>query len=141
MEQRLAKPLAYPRFRAVLLAGFSVCALVLAAVGLYGVLAQLVALRTREFGVRRAVGAQTRDLVLLIARIGGIPVAAGLLAGIACALGLGRLIASLLYGLEPDDPATFAAIPLVLLIAAAVAMAVPARRASQVDPMAALREE
>ena len=141
MEQRLAKPLAYPRFRAVLLAAFSVCALILAAVGLYGVLAQLVALRTREFGVRRAVGAQTRDLVLLIARIGGIPVAAGLLAGIACALAFGRLIASLLYGLEPDDPSTFAAIPLVLLVVAAFAMAVPARRASQIDPMTALREE
>jgi putative ABC transport system permease protein len=141
MEQRLAKPLAYPRFRAVLLAAFSACALILAAVGLYGVLSQLVAFRTREFGVRRAVGAQTRDLILLIARLGGIPVAAGLLTGIVCALAFGRWIASLLYGLEPDDPATFAAIPLVLLLVAALAMAVPARRASQIDPMTALREE
>jgi putative ABC transport system permease protein len=141
MESRLAKPLAYPRFRAVLLAAFSVCALVLAAVGLYGVLAQVVAFRTREFGVRRAVGAQARDLILLVARLGGVPVAMGLLAGIGCALALGRVMGSLLYGLQPDDPAILAAIPIVLLAVAVAAMAAPARRASRIDPMAALREE
>jgi putative ABC transport system permease protein len=141
MEERLAKPLSYPRFRAVLLAAFSTCALVLAAVGLYGVLSQLVAFRTREFGVRRAVGAQTPDLILLVARLGGVPVAIGLAAGIGCALAFGRLMNGLLYGLQPDDPATFAAIPIVLLMVAVAAMAVPARRASRIDPMAALREE
>jgi putative ABC transport system permease protein len=141
MEERLAKPLSYPRFRAVLLAAFSTCALVLAAVGLYGVLSQLVAFRTREFGVRRAVGAQTPDLILLVARVGGVPVAIGLAAGIGCALAFGRLMKGLLYGLKPDDPATLAAIPVVLLVVAVTAMAVPARRASRIDPMTALREE
>jgi putative ABC transport system permease protein len=140
MEARLGKPLAYPRFRAALLTAFSACALLLAAVGLYGVLAQLVAMRTREIGVRRAVGAQTRDLIVLVARLGGIPVAIGLLAGIGCALAFGRVMNGLLYGLQADDPATFAAIPIVLAVVAAVAMAVPARRATRVDPMAALRD-
>ena len=141
MEQRLATPLAYPRFRAAVLAAFSGCALLLAAVGLYGVLAQLVARRTREIGVRRAVGAQTRDLVLLVAKSGGVPVAIGLAIGMGSTLGAGRLVRSLLYGLKPDDPATLATIPIVLLAVAAIAMAAPARRASRVDPMTALRED
>jgi putative ABC transport system permease protein len=141
MDVRLAKPLAYPRFRAALLAAFSVCALLLAAVGLYGVLAQLVAFRAREFGVRRAVGARARDLILLVASLGGVPVGIGLALGIGCALALGRVVGSLLYGLQADDPATLAAIPLVLLLVAASAMAAPALRAARIDPMTALREE
>jgi ABC-type antimicrobial peptide transport system permease subunit len=141
MEERLSKPLAYPRFRAELLAAFSACALVLAAVGLYGVLSQLEAFRTREFGLRRAVGAQTSDLIMLIAKSGGVPVAIGLVAGIGGSLAFGRVMNGLLYGLRPDDPATLAAIPMALLIVAIAAMAVPALRASRVDPMAALREE
>jgi ABC-type antimicrobial peptide transport system permease subunit len=91
--------------------------------------------------VRRAVGAQTRDLVLLVTKSGGVPVAIGLAIGMGSTLGAGRLVRSLLYGLKPDDPATLATIPIVLLAVAAIAMAAPARRASRVDPMTALRED
>ena len=141
LHTRLARILAYPRFRATVLASFALGALLLAAVGLHGVLSHLVTQRVPEFGVRRAVGAQTRDLLWLVARQGGIPVLAGLALGIGATLAFSRVLSNLLYGIQPADPATLAQVSLLLLAVAALAILLPARRAAQVDPMAALREE
>ncbi len=141
LQTRLSLLLAYPRFRATVLGAFALGALLLAAVGLNGVLSQLVAQRIPEFGVRRAVGAQTANLLWLVARQGGLPVIAGLLIGIGCTLAFSRILATLLYGIQPSDPETMVLVSLLLLLVAAFAMVLPARRAAQVDPMVALREE
>jgi putative ABC transport system permease protein len=141
MRSRLAPYLKYPQFRAVVLAAFSALAILHAAIGLYGVLAQFVAQRTREIGVRMALGAEGRNIVALVAKKGGLPVFAGLLLGLASSLALTRSLSNLLYGVSPDDPLTFAAVVLVMFAAASLAMIVPARRASRVDPMIALRSE
>jgi len=141
LTARLAKTLAYPRFRATVLAFFALSALLLSAVGLHGVLSQLVARRIPEFGVRRAVGAQTSDLLLLVARQGGVPVLAGLVAGICSTLAFNRVLANLLYGIRPADPGVLAAVSLMLLVVAGLAILLPARRAAYVDPMIALRDE
>ncbi len=141
LAARLEKMLAYPQFRASVLTFFSLSALLLAAVGLYGVLTQTVVQRTPEFGVRRAVGAQSSDLLMLVARQGGTPVLAGLAAGVACSLALSRVLSSLLYEIRPTDPRLLAAVSILLLAVAALAIAIPARRAASVDPMIALRDE
>src|SRR4029079_7070869 len=120
---------------------FALGALLLAAVGLHGVLTQLVTQRTPEFGVRRAVGAQTRDLLWLVARQGGIPVLAGLGVGLVCSLTFSRLLASLLYRIQPADPVMLGAASMTLVVVSALAIALPARRAASVDPMVALRDE
>jgi putative ABC transport system permease protein len=133
------KPLAYPRFRAALLGAFALCALMLAAVGLNGVLAQSVAQRTQEFGVRMAVGARSVDLAKLVTVESGVPVLGGLAVGIGASLLLGRLFGSLLYEVQPWDPASLLGAALVMLAAAAVAIAAPAKRAAMIDPMVALR--
>ncbi|HKW96454.1 MAG TPA: ABC transporter permease [Bryobacteraceae bacterium] len=141
VSARLAKVLAYPRFRALVLALFALGALMLSAVGLNGVLAQLVAQRTAEFGLRRAIGAQTHDLLWLTAVQGGGPVLAGLAAGLGLAVAFSRIVASLLYGIRGTDAQTLAVVSLALVAVAGVAIWAPARRAVRVDPMAALREE
>jgi putative ABC transport system permease protein len=141
LTARLSKTLAYPRFRATVLGFFALGALLLSAVGLHGVLSQLVAQRTPEFGVRRAVGAQTRDLILLVAKQGGVPVLAGLAAGILATIAFSRVLTGLLYGIQAVDPRVIAAVSATLLTAAGVAIVTPARRAARVDPMTALRDE
>ena len=141
LSARLAKTLAYPRFRAVVLTFFAVGALLLSAVGLHGVLAQLVAQRMPEFGVRRAVGAQEHDLLLLIVRQGGGPVLIGLVVGLSLAVVFGRVISGLLYGVQTADAGVLAAAALTLVMVAGLAIALPAVRAARVDPMVALREE
>lgn len=141
MEARLGKTLAYPRFRAVLSAAFAILALLLAAVGLHGVLAQFVAQRMPEFGLRMAVGAQTGDLFRLVAWQGGIPVLAGMALGLFSGFALTRSLSSILYGIKPGDPFTTVIVLLALLGAAGIAIARPAWRAARADPMAALRDE
>jgi ABC-type antimicrobial peptide transport system permease subunit len=136
-----SKALAYPRFRAMLLGAFAGLALVLAVVGLFGVLSQLVAQRTHEIGVRMALGAQEAAVLLMILREGLLLTGGGIILGIALACLLGRYLAVLLYGVRPTEPLLLAAMALVLLIAALIAMYLPARRASKVDPMVALRYE
>ncbi len=128
------------RFNAALLAGFAAAALALAATGLYGVLTFSVSRRTREIGVRMALGARARDVTRLIVGEGLRPVAAGAAIGMAAALLLARLIESLLFGVGTGDPLTFAAVPLVLGAACLAACWLPARRAARVDPMVALRQ-
>jgi putative ABC transport system permease protein len=141
LSQSLQQLLAYPRFRATVLSGFAAGALLLASIGLYGVLSQLVTSRTAEFGVRRAVGAQTSHLLLLIFRQGGIPVLAGLAGGVLLSLAVRRGLASLLFGIQAADPAILAGASAALLFAAFLAIMLPARRAALVDPMRALRED
>ena len=141
LNSRLSKKLAYPRFRAVVLTSFALGAMLLAAVGLHGVLSQFVAQRVPEFGVRRAVGAQTLDLLLLIGRQGGGPVIAGLAAGVAMTVACGRVLGSLLYGMHSADPSALGIVSAVLLLVAGLAILRPAIRAARVDPMMALRDE
>jgi len=129
------------RFSAVLLTGFSISALLLSAVGIYGVLAYSVAQRTREIGVRVALGAEPGRIISLVVGTGARLVIGGAIVGIAGALALTGLLKSLLYGIGPRDPWTFFMAPVVLLSVALVAAYVPARRAARLDPMDALRTE
>ncbi len=141
MRERVARLLAYPRFRALLLTAFAAFALLLATVGLSGVLRQFVVERRREISVRIAVGAAPRDIVRLIAVQAGRPVLVGLLGGLAGAVVLGRYLASVLYRVAPGDPTTLAVVSIVLVAAASAAAWLPARRAARVDPVVALRAE
>jgi putative ABC transport system permease protein len=129
------------RFRAQLVVAFAVLALALAMVGLFGVLAYSVQQRARDFGVRRALGASTGDVIRLVMKgaAGVIAIGAGI--GLALAIVLGRLLGSMLFGVRPMDPATFASVVLVLAVTAAASMAGPAWRATRVDPILALRQE
>jgi predicted permease len=139
MEDRVMMSLEKPRVYAVVLAWFGAFALLIAGVGLFGVLSSSVAQRTREIGVRSALGAQTRDIVALVLRqVLGI-VGVGLLLGSAAALAGVRFLSAFLYGISPRDTLTFATVPVVILTVAAVACLVPARRAARVDPLTALR--
>src|SRR5262249_24721466 len=133
--------LAYPRFRAALLAGFAALALVLAAVGLFGGFAPTVRPRPPQIGVRLALGAQARDVMKMVMREGLMLVCAGGVLGSGAAWALGRYLASLLYQVRGAEPVVMMAAIAVLLAAAALAIWTPARRASQVDPMVALKWE
>jgi hypothetical protein len=130
-----------PRFAARLFVAFAVVALALAALGLYALLAYAVASRTREMAIRMALGAKPADVRRLVARYGLRLTTVGLLFGLAAALLGGRLIETLLYGVSPRDPLTLAVAPVVLGAAAAVAVLLPAVRATRVDLAAALRDE
>jgi predicted permease len=137
----LRAQLATWRMAASLLSLFGVVALALAAIGLYGIIAYAVAHRTREIGIRMALGAQARDVLRLVMREGLVLAGVGIVIGVATALAAMRLIEAYLYGVSPADPVTFIAIPLLLGGVALVACWLPARRAARVDPMVALRIE
>jgi putative ABC transport system permease protein len=141
VAQRTDNSYAQDRFAALLMALFGGLGLVLSALGLYGLLSFQVARRTRELGVRSAVGARASDIVALVFRDGARLIAPGLALGLLGALAVTRLGAAQLHGVEPTDPPTYAAAGLVLCLAAALACWFPARRASRVDPMVALRAE
>jgi putative ABC transport system permease protein len=138
MDQVLAESISLRRVSMFLLAGFAALALLLAAIGIYGVLAQSVVQRTHEIGIRMAVGAQMRDVLKLILGHGMTLVALGIVTGIAGALGVTRLMTNLLFGVNAADPLTFAAISLLLAFVALLACYLPARRAAKLDPMIAL---
>jgi ABC-type antimicrobial peptide transport system permease subunit len=125
----------------VLIATFAVLALVLAMVGVFGVLAYSVQQRTREFGVRIALGADAKNVLSLVLGNAARMIGAGLVIGLALALVFAQVVAAFLFGVEPRDPVTFASVGVVLVITAMVACAVPALRAVRVDPVEAFRNE
>ncbi|MBA3385732.1 MAG: FtsX-like permease family protein [Chthoniobacterales bacterium] len=129
------------RMAAIALGSFGVLALVLAAVGIYGVMSHVVAGRTREIGLRMALGAQLSDVRGLILRQGMLLAAIGSIIGLALALGGAQMLKTLLYGVSASDPITFMIVATLLLVVALLACWIPARRASRVDPMIALRAE
>jgi putative ABC transport system permease protein len=139
LDARVLTSLARPRLYAIVLAGFALVALAIAAVGLYGVLSYSVAQRSRELALRSALGAARGDLVRLIARQALIIIAAGLIAGIAASSFLMRLISTQLYGVTASDPATYVLAPLFLMAVAALACIAPALRATRLDPLRLLR--
>ncbi len=139
MDEVFDDALARPRFLAELLVIFAAVALALAAVGTYGVLAYSVAERRREIGIRMALGASEGGVLTLVLRQGMLLAGIGLLVGLGGALAVTRVVSSLLFGVQPTDPATFAAVGLFMLAVALVACVVPALRATRVDPLVALR--
>jgi predicted permease len=141
MGERLARNVARPRMTAMLVSVFGVVALALAAIGIYGVISYSVTERTRELGVRMALGAGATDVVRLVVRQGTAPVVVGLAVGLVVAWASSRVLASLLFGIGTSDPVTFALATLFLGAVALLAAYLPARRATRVDPLAALRAE
>jgi putative ABC transport system permease protein len=132
---------ARPRFLTILMTLFSIVALAIATVGIYGVISYTVARRTKEFGLRMVLGAEPGRVVALVMRQGGAIVAGGVVAGVLAALGLTHLMRSVLFSVEPTDPATFAIVAVILAAVALGATFVPARRATRVDPLVTLRYE
>ena len=141
MDDVIGKFVAPRRFKLVLVGIFAILALVLSAVGLYGIVSYSVAERTHEIGVRMALGAQKGDVLQMVLREGLRPALLGVAIGVVGALALTRFLSSLLYGVTPTDPLTFVAVSLILIAVAMLACYIPARRAAKVDPMVALRYE
>jgi putative ABC transport system permease protein len=141
MDEILSDTYSRQRFSLLLLSGFSIASLMLAAIGIYGVLAYSVSERTREIGVRVALGAETGSIISLVLGSGARLIACGLSAGIAGALALSGLLRTMLFGVSPRDPLTFAMVPVVLAAVGLMAAYIPARRAAHLNPMDALRAE
>ena len=141
MRDWVSEDLAQPRFTMLLLGSFAAGALLLSAIGLYGVIAFAVTQRTREIGIRIALGAQYTSILRLVMQQGMLLTGIGLVIGIVATLALGRVMGSLLYGITPTDPATLLAVSLFLAAVALLAMYFPARRAATLDPMVALRTD
>jgi putative ABC transport system permease protein len=141
MDELVSTSVAQPRLNLSLLVAFALLALVLAAIGVYGVMAYAVTQRTQEFGIRMALGASSSDVLKQVFLEGGRLAVLGLALGLIAALGLAQLMSSLLFGVQPRDPATFIAAAAVLVLVALAACYIPARRATRVDPLVALRYE
>jgi len=129
------------RLWGVLFGVFASLALVLAAIGIYGVMSYMVSQRTREIGIHVALGASRATVLGLVIRNGFGLVVGGLAGGVAAALGLPQFVRSLLFGITANDPVTYAGVPLLLVVVALIACYIPARRAASVDPLIALRQE
>jgi len=141
MQQLVSGSVAQPHFRTMILAAFSLLALVMASIGIYGVMNYLVIQRTREFGIRLSLGATPSDVLRLVLRRAAVLIGAGTCLGLVGSVLLVRLITKLLFGTAPLDPLTFAAVPILLAAVALVASYIPARRATRIDPTVALRYE
>jgi len=141
MDRVVADATAQPRFEMLLFGIFGAVALLLAAVGIYGVMSYSVARRTREIGIRISLGAGRAQVLRMVVRQGMTQALLGTAVGIAGALLLSRLMAKMLYGVLPADPLTFSGVAIVLGLAALLASGIPARKATRIEPMAALRNE
>jgi len=141
LTETLSTSISQQRLSAALLTLFAATTLLLAALGLYGVLSQLVAARRREIGLRMALGARATQILVSVAGQAALVTGAGIVAGTTTAFALARFMTTLVFGVTAHDPLTFLAVPLVLAAVAAVAAILPARRAAAVDPMEALRQE
>jgi putative ABC transport system permease protein len=141
MDQVLYTATARPRFLTFLLGLFAGIAVLLAAIGIYGIMSYTVAQGTREIGIRVALGAQRRDLFQMVVGRGLKLTLIGIILGVAGAFGLTRLMSNLLFGVSATDPLTFVGVAALLLIVALLASYIPARRATKVDPLVALRYE
>src|SRR5262249_33584153 len=139
MEALMSESMARRRFSMILMSGFAAVALILAALGIYGVMAYLVGQRVQEFGIRSALGAQPRDIVMLAFRPGLLLTLTGIGVGLAASVGVARLISEMLFGISATDPVIFLGVPAVLVVVTLAACLAPARRAIRVDPMQALR--
>ena len=141
MSDRMSHSMARQRFAMLMLGAFAVFALILAVVGVYGVMSHLVAQGAHDIGLRMALGAQRSSIVMMVLRQGMELTVAGVVLGLLGAIGLTRVMASLLFGISATDVATFSTVPLLLVAIALLASYVPARRATRVDPVVALRDE
>jgi putative ABC transport system permease protein len=139
MEEVVSSSVAERRLTMLLLAAFADAALILAAVGIYGVMAYSVTQRTQEIGIRMALGAQRRDVLLMVVGHAALPAAVGIAAGAGGAFSLTRLIAGMLFQVAPADPATFLIVSAILAAVAILASSVPGLRATRVDPVIAMR--
>jgi putative ABC transport system permease protein len=141
LERVVSDSIAQPRFNMVLLGIFAGLALILASVGIYGVMSYSVTQRTQELGVRIALGAQRRDIFSLVLKQGIILALIGVGIGLAAAIGLSKVVASVLYGISATDPVTFISVAVIMIAVALVACFFPARKATKVDPLTAMRYE
>jgi putative ABC transport system permease protein len=141
MEDLITNSISQRRFNMLLFAAFAGLAVLLAAVGIYSVLAYAVRRRVREIGIRMALGAQVTDVLRLVVTEGMTPTLIGVAIGLAGALALSRVLATLIYGIHSTDPLTIASVSLLLVSIALIASLIPAYRASRIEPIKALREE
>jgi putative ABC transport system permease protein len=141
MDRVLSGQVARPRFLMTLLGTFALVALVLGAVGVYGVMSHAVAQRTNEIGIRIALGARSESVTLMVVRQGALLALGGVVLGLACSVASTRVMTGMLYEVSTTDPWTFVVVSLLLVLVAMLASYLPARRASRVDPIEALRVE
>ncbi len=141
MPEIISENMSDTSYQSLLLSSFALLALLLTAVGTYGVMAYAVTQRTHEIGIRMALGAHPREILSLVMRRGVQIIFAGVTIGITGALALTRFMSSLLFGIQPGDAFTFAAVAALLAVVALLASYIPARRATKIDPMVALRYE